>query len=211
MVIYFISMAQYLKDEIQQNIHHAALQVFALKGFRPAKMTEISQRANVSTGNIYRYYENKEMLFYALITDDFVEKFKRLFQQRVHNLKEREGVRNLKKDSPFYMINEEILQFCIENRLQVIILLDHANETKYEGFSEDIIQTAVKLVFNHFTTEKPQLNSGETILFNLEQIYRNGIKAMAQILTSFENKNEIRNAFDGFSKYHLAGLKGFFE
>jgi AcrR family transcriptional regulator len=204
-------MAQYLKDEIQQSIHRAALKVFALKGFRLAKMTEIAAGANVSTGNVYRYYENKEVLFYALITDEFVEKFKRLFEQRVRNLKEKEGVKNLERDSPFYMMNEEILQFCIENRLQVVILLGHAKDTKYENFPEEIIRMAVKLVFADFIKEKPETKGRETILFNLEQIYRNGIGAMVQILTKFENEDGIRNALGGFSKYHLAGLKGFFE
>lgn len=204
-------MAQYLKDEIQQNIHKAALEVFAAKGFRLAKMTEIARLANVSTGNVYRYYENKEVLFYALITDEFVEKFKELFEQRVRNLEEKKGVKNLNKDSPFYVMNEQILQFCIENRLRVIFLLGHAKDTKYEGFPEEIIQTAAKLVFADFIKAKPETKSRETILFNLEQIYRNGIRTMVQILTKFENENGIRTALDGFSKYHLAGLKGFFE
>jgi hypothetical protein len=109
------------------------------------------------------------------------------------------------------MVNEEILSFCIENRLRVVILLGRADDTKFEDFPEKIVQTAVKLVYEHFASAKPEIKSPAVVYFNLEQIYRNGIKAMVEILTRFENEDGIRNALDGFSKYHLAGLKGFFE
>jgi AcrR family transcriptional regulator len=46
----------------------AALAVFAEKGFAAAKLDEIAARAGVSKGSLYLYFETKEALFRAVVT-----------------------------------------------------------------------------------------------------------------------------------------------
>ncbi|MBS7527440.1 TetR/AcrR family transcriptional regulator [Fusibacter paucivorans] len=53
---------QYLKDDVRARIIDAALDEFAEKGFNNASMREIAQRAQITVGNIYRYFKNKEDL-----------------------------------------------------------------------------------------------------------------------------------------------------
>ncbi|HEY8572071.1 TetR/AcrR family transcriptional regulator [Phenylobacterium sp.] len=48
-------------------IVHAALQVFAERGFAAAKLDEIARRAGVSKGALYLYFETKEDLFRAVV------------------------------------------------------------------------------------------------------------------------------------------------
>ena len=60
-------MAQFLKDEVKEKIKASAVEVFTDKGFQQASIKEIAAHAHVSVGNVYRYYENKDALYGAVI------------------------------------------------------------------------------------------------------------------------------------------------
>lgn len=56
------------KEARPAEIVAAALQVFAEKGFAGARLDDIARRAGVSKGAIYLYFETKEDLFEAVVT-----------------------------------------------------------------------------------------------------------------------------------------------
>src|SRR5215510_13473789 len=60
------------KEARPQEIVKAALSVFAEKGFAAARMEDIAQRARVSKGTIYLYFESKEAVFRALVREMLV-------------------------------------------------------------------------------------------------------------------------------------------
>lgn len=53
-------------------IAEAALALFVEKGFSATRMDEIAQRAGVTKGTVYLYYENKDALFRAAVTQTLV-------------------------------------------------------------------------------------------------------------------------------------------
>lgn len=55
------------KDERRQALLKAALDEFVEKGFAAARMNDIAERAGLSKGAIYLYFESKHALFAALI------------------------------------------------------------------------------------------------------------------------------------------------
>ncbi len=57
------------KDERPGEITAAAFAVFSEKGFAAARLDEIAQRAGVSKGALYLYFETKEDLFRAVVRD----------------------------------------------------------------------------------------------------------------------------------------------
>src|ERR1700761_5138861 len=57
------------KSARPQEILDAALAVFAEKGFAAARMEDIAERAGVTKGTIYLYFENKEAVFKALVRE----------------------------------------------------------------------------------------------------------------------------------------------
>jgi AcrR family transcriptional regulator len=56
------------KADRPAEIVSAALAVFAEKGFAAAKLDEIARRAGVSKGAVYLYFETKEDIFRAVVT-----------------------------------------------------------------------------------------------------------------------------------------------
>ncbi len=204
-------MAQHLKHEVRQRIAEAALAVFARRGFQATTMAEIGREARVSTGNIYRYYENKETLFDALLPDAFVARFMRLTRRRVDSLEGVDDYRRLPPSDSFHVVSRKLVAFCIENRLRVVILLDRCQGTRLAGFAEQMIQRLVKLAIAHFRGLRPGLRVSRTMRFELEQIYRNLVRAVVRIFEQFEDGCQIEEAVEAYSRYHLAGLKGLFQ
>ncbi|WP_242335012.1 TetR/AcrR family transcriptional regulator [Anaeromyxobacter sp. SG66] len=204
-------MAQYLKEDIQESISSAALTVFAQKGYSAATMTEIAEAAGISTGNIYRYFQDKKELFRAVVSDEFARTFTELIRQRVNALDGVDDVRALEVDAPYHLISEELLRFCIENRLRVVVLLGKAQGTNHEPFAEKMVHDLVKMTIAHARSTRPTFDPKETTTFSLDLVYRNFVSAMASILTRFKDEAKIREAVAGLSHYHLAGLKSFFE
>jgi len=62
------------KNARPQEILEAALSVFAEKGFAAARMDAIAERARVSKGTIYLYFESKEAVFRALIQETLAKR-----------------------------------------------------------------------------------------------------------------------------------------
>ncbi|MCU4332502.1 TetR/AcrR family transcriptional regulator [Acinetobacter baumannii] len=53
---------------LSQTIIDAAYELFVELGFKAATLNMVAQRANISKVSIYRYFENKEALFSAVVT-----------------------------------------------------------------------------------------------------------------------------------------------
>lgn len=58
---------QYLKKEIRDRILASAVDEFKEHGYADASIRNIANNAEISLGNIYRYYTNKEALYFAVI------------------------------------------------------------------------------------------------------------------------------------------------
>ena len=55
------------KQDAKDRVLEAALEVFSQKGFHPATMDEIAEKAGVGKGTLYRHFETKEKLFAELV------------------------------------------------------------------------------------------------------------------------------------------------
>lgn len=60
-------MAQIQKEEVKQKLLTAASQHFVLYGIKQASMRAIALDANVTVGNVYRYFQNKDDLALAIL------------------------------------------------------------------------------------------------------------------------------------------------
>jgi AcrR family transcriptional regulator len=199
-------MPQYLKDEVQVAMARAAAEVFAARGYRGATMAEIARRAGVSTGNLYRYYESRDALFDDVVSERFVRTFRRLLRSRV------EALRSSGPDTEavYALASERLLDFCLENRLRVVILLGRAEGSRHAGFAEQTAGELIALALEHFRARDPGLRPSPALRVDLELIYRNFVASMVQALARSDDEKTIRAVVDGYARYHLAGLESLF-
>lgn len=200
-------MAQILKRELYDRLLTAAVQVFAAQGYQRETMAAIAERAGISTGNIYRYCDSKESLFSAIVTDEFVESFRSLLSRRVAALLDAPDLTAI--DSNARHRADELLRFWIDQRLQVVILLDRAEGSRFSAFGAEFVDLLLAA-----TTARLRKRSGRRSLsapdaLVLTSIFQNTRRSIVSILERLEEEAQIRAAFAAFWSYQLAGLAGF--
>ena len=129
-------MVQILKKERKKKIESAAIDEFLAKGFLNSSMREIAQNAQISTSNLYNYFQSKEKLFYE-ITDGVYA----LINSLIRDLTQTE--RELGLENFFEQVSNLIavpIRNLIKNhRMEFLLLMEGSKGTKYENFQEEIV------------------------------------------------------------------------
>ncbi len=124
---------QIKKKEVQNKIYQGAMEVFRENGYRGATMKEISKKSKVPIGNIYRYYENKEILFDEIV----FELYSTLKYNHMHE--KLEPVSFECDQKPKVFLNNYI-NLAISKPMEFSILFDSSTGTKYENFLEELVE-----------------------------------------------------------------------
>lgn len=200
-------MGQKLKEDVRERIHRAAERVFAHSGYVSATMAQIAAEADISTGNIYRYYQNKDALFESVVSDEFAKDFMRLVKARVAALVEADNLTELAPEAQERA--SQLLRFWIDHRLKVVIILDRAQGSRHEGFAAQFVRELSRQTLAKMKRDHKNLKVTKIVRFGLDNILSNSVRAIVAILETFEDEPQIRTAFAGFWSYQLAGLAGF--
>lgn len=200
-------MAQTLKPELRDRVLGAAEELFAEAGYKGATMAAIAERAGMSTGNLYRYFADKDALFYDVVSDAFAARFMRLLARRMTSLVQASDLTRLGREAQDDA--EALLRFWVEQRLKVVILLDRAQGSRHEAFAERFIDALMKPTVNKLAASHPSGRVPPTARFLLGNLFRNTVRMIVAILEAQADEAEIRRAFAGFWSYQLAGLAGF--
>jgi AcrR family transcriptional regulator len=206
-------MAQTLKQDTQAKIAHAALALFAERGYDATTMEAIAGHARVSTGNIYRYYRNKQLLFHTLIDDDFVAAFVGVLRRRVAAARDVAKVRRVPAGSSYALLAGESLRFALDHRLRVVILLGRAQGSRYQGFAEKLVAMLCKGALAHFRARSGgngRSRPPRTLPFTLTRIYRNYVATLVELLYELPRPEALCEAIERYTRYHRIGLDAFF-
>jgi AcrR family transcriptional regulator len=199
-------MAQYRKEEVEQAIRAAALEVFAAKGYLPATMAEIAEAAGVSTGNLYRYFAGKEALFHAVIDPAFVAELKRLLRARVRKARGVAEPLRAQRASEYGLAAEAVVSFCIAHRSKVVVVLGRAEGSRYEELAAELVRELCANAIAHARAARKGFTPSRTLRFNLEYAYTRLVGSTVAILAAFADETELREALVGYGRYHVAGL-----
>jgi AcrR family transcriptional regulator len=198
-------MPQVLKAEVRERILEAALAAFAESGYAAATMSGIARGAGMAVANLYRYYGSKEELFDAAVPREIVARFEQLLERSVHAHARLAGLAP-KGDQA---AAAELLDFWIEHRLVVVILLDRAESSVHAGFGRRFVERLVSLSICEIRKAHPGVVVHREARLVLEQIFENTRRMIAVLLESCADEREIRRAVAAFRSYQVAGLAAF--
>ena len=179
--MYNIDMAQVLKDNLRQAIIQAAKQEFLLSGFEKASMRNIANMANMTVGNLYRYFDSKQDIKNYILTGTMNE-LKNIFNSvNSYNIKMEARVFNIKANSNELkeMMNslaQALVDLYINSNMEFKILMndDQMIKTITKWFS-DAISTLINqhYVIAGYGKEKEILLSSysNAIFSGLKQIF----------------------------------------
>lgn len=203
-------MAQILKEEVRLRIVDAALRVFAERGFVAATMADIARGAGVSTGNLYRYFENKDVLFEVAIPPEFPAELLRRVRDKAKAAAKVRDLDALPDGAPWRLLGDELQVFTLAHRLRVVVVLARAEATPYAGTADDLRKSLVSIAIAHFRELDPTLVVGPAQRRAVELAYENLIGALTRVLAEIEEPAAARAAIDAYTRYHLGGLRALF-
>lgn len=197
-------MPQVLKQEVRERILSAALAAFAHRGFAATPMSEIARGAGMAVANLYRYYPSKEELFAAAVPATLAARFERLLERSVHAHARLVGISGPSDETA----GAELLQFWIDHRLAVIVLLDRAQGSEQEAFGERFVERLLAATLAEIQHAHPGAVITREARLVLRQIFENTRRMLAVLLEGCPDEAGIRRAVAAFRSYQLGGLGG---
>ncbi len=137
---------QYLKKEVREKILSAAVEEFKQYGYADASIRNIANNAEISLGNIYRYFPNKEALYLTIINP---------LLEGIQQIIEKQFVfdgRSMKE------ISEVLVAFLMDYSDEIIIVRK-GNSIHYENFINYLVNVASNKVREMMTNAFPQIQS----------------------------------------------------
>jgi len=134
---------QVLKDEIRESIYQAALTEFSEKGYEKASMRNIAKRAGITAGNMYRYFKNKDDLFYTVTSPAYDEIVRFIVEQELPRGNDREW-ENMNVDKQ----TDGIVSIYLEHKKELLVIIDGSKGTRYERAKDDIIRLVENMITN---------------------------------------------------------------
>lgn len=136
---------QYLKKEIRENIIAAAIEEFKMHGYADASIRNIANNAEISLGNIYRYFTNKEALYFAVINP---------FLANVKQVIERDLVF---EGSDMRHTSEILVEFLVDHADELLIIRK-GNSVHYEAFIGYMVESISKKIREMFQNSFPEID-----------------------------------------------------
>jgi AcrR family transcriptional regulator len=130
---------QYQKDEIRKSIIDQALKEFNTKGYKTASIRSIAKNSGTSVGNIYKYFASKEELYENLIGAVYHKVMEYINQFNKVEL-------NAKAEDIFYSLLEKIMEIFDDNRIELSILLNKSEGSKYENCKITFVDFITRVV-----------------------------------------------------------------
>lgn len=163
---------QYLKKEIREKILAAAIEEFKEHGYSDASVRNIANNAEISLGNIYRYYTNKEALYFAVINP---------FMESIRNYVEHGFVFEGKT---MKQVSEVLVDFLMKYSDELLIIRK-GNTVHYETFIAYIVNVISNKIHEMLEKVFPEINEkiqnnefydaiAEGFLTSLFKVLKNG-------------------------------------
>ncbi|MCU0656660.1 MAG: TetR/AcrR family transcriptional regulator [Polyangiaceae bacterium] len=200
-------MAQRLKPEVRDRILDAATHAFVQSGYEGARLADIAAAAEISTGNVYRYFADKNALFDAIVPRSLAASLLRLLRARVRAIGQHaDWTAATIGGSPQA---DALLDFWLENRLAMVILLGRA-----QGSPLAHVRPLVEAELTRMSSIQLRAHGGQLspeTSFVLRRLFAGTIDMIVQILEHHDEAAAIRRAFAAFWRFQLAGLQSLFD
>lgn len=201
----------YLKEEVKEKILASAVVKFKEQGFDGASMRQIASGAGVSLGNVYRYFENKEALFNAIVEPVYKSYIKfihdiddLILEEAAHSKESQSDTSNM---AEINKIKDKLLEISEEHCTELLIIMDKSVGTKYEEAKQALIALLDKIVSKKFLpfmgiTAATGLGGDITYIFSAAFI-----ESICSILRKYESGDQVRLLIDRFIDLFFNGLE----
>ena len=129
---------QYQKEDVRKRIVDAAKTEFLRVGYYRASMLQISNRARVPIGNLYRYFASKAALYDAIVgtaKERILETVKGGLSTSVAS----EEISPKDVRTKMDKVSDNFLELARDYQKEMILLLQKSSGSAHDGFIEEVI------------------------------------------------------------------------
>lgn len=192
-------MVQVKKAEMRQTIIDAATDEFMKRGYENASLRVIAQKSHTTLGNIYHYFQNKEILLETIVLP-VLENIESLMEQHMRN---QEVEPLTKEESLAYAENLEDrfdqseLRCFFDKRVVIILKLESSHLYQRK---EALIEKLQKHIQEHYNLND-DAHYAKIVLDVL-------VNCLKHTLTEHENMDDARAEFIKLFKLFCTGAIG---
>lgn len=195
---------QVLKEEMRRRIYEAAIKEFAEKGFTNASMRDIAKGAGMTVGNLYRYFKDKEALFYNVIEpayENLMELAKKSIELVSHSF----------DNSFFEFLAEQILKISKEHKIELLILFEGSAGTKYERAKEDMMMVVEEFLKGNFLERLKEKNIEIEDMYLFRVIAVGFVEGMTMIAKKFDSDEKLKKVAAQYISFYFSNVLRRFE
>ena len=189
-----------------ESIHMAAKTEFLEKGFKSASLRNIVKAVGMTTGAFYGYYESKEALFGALVSEQYeyilnrFKKAQREFAQLPHE-RQPENLGDISGASMF-----DMLLYAYKNLEEFKLILCCSEGTRFDGLIDEMVEIEVQATHDYQAVLEELGYPSHRIDPKLEHILITGMfNAFFEIIIHEMPLDEAKNYLEEMRKFYTAG------
>ena len=200
---------QKLKQELKDKIVVEAKKAFLSKGFNKASMRDIAKASGITVGNVYRYFKNKDELFYAVVGEAHVAITHIVESDHSGNVNIMNAYDLVTDDDYMQYVDpalNQIIDVFVKYKEEVNILVYKSEGSELGMMINELKQVVVDKIYNQVLNgnEKSRLD-----LYGLAQVLANAsIEGITRVCKSNLTDEEIYRNIFGQLMFLFMGTQG---
>lgn len=197
---------QVKKDAMEQAIVRSAGALLAEGGMRAVSMARVAQRAGCATGNVYRYFGNKQALLDAVVPPAFPVELLAAVRAQVRALGAARDTGGLPRHHPYHAARAALSRLVAPRRHAVMYLLG-GFDGPHAGFTADLAAAMVEEAAAYTRQAWPRVELDSARSATLARLYDGYVRSLGRALQAMPNV-PLEEATRDVHAYHVAGLQG---
>jgi AcrR family transcriptional regulator len=187
---------QILKKEIRSRIQQVATAEFLRYGYQEVTMRDIAKKSEISVGNLYNYYKNKEDLFDSLTSASYLYLNQLLKEVNEHGRES--GVANIEFAKSLVLMISQLLK---KHRVGFLLMIDRGQDTKYHNLKNEMITLLVR----HFEKElMKKVKSDASLIMRIAA--KNLVYGLIEVAKNYQGDEWADRNIERLIDYHLHGI-----
>ena len=201
-----------IKPTTLERIHSAAKREFLEKGFLGASLRNIVKCAGVTTGAFYGYYDSKEKLFDALVSEQY-EHVMDMYMSTQNSFKELEAEKqqaNMGKIGGDCL--EQMIDYMYANEDEFRLILMCSKGTRYENMVHEMSEVEVQATHDFVEVMRENGIEVREIDPKLEHVLVSGMfTAFFELLIHKNDIGEAKTYLKQLREFYTAGWMRLFD
>ena len=195
-----------------ERIYASAKKEFLEKGFQGASLRNIVKSAGVTTGAFYGYYDSKEKLFDALVSEQY-EHLMDMYVRTQNSFKELEpGAQQENMGKVGGDCMEQMLDYMYENEDEFRLILTCSAGTRYENMVHEMSEIEVQATHDFVELMRKNGNDIRQIDPKLEHVLVSGMfTAFFELLIHKNDIGEAKTYLGQLREFYTAGWRQLFD